>query len=375
MHKGNEYLAAIGTTVGTIIGAGILALPYAISKTGFWYGLLIFLLVGLASVFITLYTAELSFRERRMHQLPVMVGKYLGNKFKLSVLILQMLTIYGAMIAYLVGLGIALVLIFSIPYYIAVLIVFLLTLPLIYEGYDAIEISETPLSVIKILLLLAVSAIILLSLSPRNLNYFNFKNFLEPFGVVLFALTSFTVIPEVKEEVGNDPRKLERAIIISYIISILIYVVFSAAFIGAFGQSVASIATNSITSGTMSLILILTTIFLLITPYLALGLVIVDAFFYDFGLSRMKSLLLGVWIPFFVAIIHPTFEGVLSITGGVFISLLAILILAAVVVGRLKERKRNTYRVAGGISMIIFTGAIMIIGLIWTLTYLYLQVI
>ena len=31
-----KYLAALSTTVGTIVGGGILALPYAIEKSGFF---------------------------------------------------------------------------------------------------------------------------------------------------------------------------------------------------------------------------------------------------------------------------------------------------------------------------------------------------
>jgi len=365
-----EYLAALSTTIGTIIGAGILALPYAVSRSGFLNGLIIFLIVGIASIMITLYTGELSFRENKMHQLPVMIGKYLGIKFKLATLLLQILTIYGALIAYLTALGAIFVVIFNIPYMLSVSIIFLLTLPLIFKGYDIIEQSETPLSIMKILLIIIVSVILLSSFNLNNLRTNHFSNLFSSFGVVLFALTAYTVIPEVKQEIKNNAKKLTSVILVSYIISISIYVLFTLAFIGEFGQNVAIIATNSVSSGWFMLLLLVTSIFLLVTPYLALGLVITDSFYYDFNIGRFKSLLIGVFVPFFVVLFDFGFESVLSITGGIFISLLAIFILMAVYISRKRSGISKRYNVKGGLPMIIFTGLVMIIGLIYTIIYI-----
>ena len=362
-----RYLAALSTTVGTIVGGGILALPYAVERSGILVGLLLFVVIGAASILITMYTGELSSRFKKFHQLPVMVGGYMGRKFRMLTLLFQILTIYGAQIAYLIGISIVLVALFDVPYYIALTLVFLLTLPLIYKGYKLVEDAETPLLFIKLGLIVAVSIIILTTFHVGNISLFNNGNIFGPFGVILFSLTGYTIIPEVREELGNKPKDLNSVIISAYVISIAMYVLFTLAFIGAFGSGVAEIATNSITSNGYQLLLAITTLFLLITPYIALSLVLTDAFSYDFKINRGVSLAMAAVIPFAIAFLDLDFQAVLSITGGIFVSALSILILAAVHLARKRERATPKYYVRGGEVAIVFTGIIMALGVVYTL--------
>jgi amino acid permease len=363
-----KYLAALATTVGTMVGAGILALPYAISRAGFIYGLLLFLIVGSASLFITLYTGELSEKSEKMHQLPILVSRYAGIKLRTAILIFEVLTVYGVQVAYLVALGVILNYIFAIPYALSVVIVLLLASPLVYKGYKAVEDAEIPLVIIKLALIAIASAIILLSFKPSNIAFSDINKLFVPFGVILFSLGGYTVIPEIKEELGKNKRELTSVIVVSYLIAIGVYLLFSFAFIGAFGQNVAIIATDSVTSSSYVLIFYVTALFLLVTPYIALGLVLTDAFYYDFKVGRFKSTLISVFIPFVIAIVEPTFETLLSITGGIFLSILSLLLLFAVYRERSRKKEKGLYRVRGGNYLLFFTGFIMILGLVYTVS-------
>ncbi|MCL4399204.1 hypothetical protein M1293_01680 [Candidatus Parvarchaeota archaeon] len=361
------YIEAISTTVGTIVGGGILALPYAVSKVGFIYGLLLFAVIGFASVMVTMYTGELSSRFKKLHQLPVIVGRYTSERFKVLVLLFQLLTIYGAQVAYLTGMGLVLVFILKINYLLSVSIVFILTLPLIYKGYRNVESAETPLLFIKIIFIVLISIIAFSMFKPSNIYGSGGGALFGSFGIILFSLTGYTVIPEIKQEIDGDIPRLKKTIIYSYLISITIYIVFSAAFFGAFGQNVSQIATASLSTGYYSIVAAITTLFLLITPYIALSLVITDSLNLDFGISRGKSTIAALLFPFAVAMFALNFDVVLELTGGIFLSILSILVLLAVYNARVSDKNKPALLVRGGNYMLLITGAIMSLGLIYTL--------
>ncbi len=362
-----RYLAALSTTVGTIMGGGILALPYAVEKSGFFEGIVLLVILGIASILITMYTGELSSHFKKLHQLPIMISHYTSKKTRFLILLFQVLTIYGAQIAYLTGISIVLVFLFHIPYTIALTLIFLLTLPLIYKGYKFVEDAETPMLFIKIALVVVASLSVFNLIRVTNLYALNLTNIFSPFGIILFSLTGYTVIPEVKQELG-DIKKLTSVIIVSYIIAILIYILFTFAFIGAFGPSVSAVATDGIHSLYYEAIFSITTLFILLTPYIALGLVLADSFTYDFHISRKVSMFLSVAVPFVIALFDLGFEKVLNITGGIFISLLAIMVLFAVYLERKRRGvKKIKYLVPGGNVAIFFTAIVMVIGLTYTL--------
>ena len=67
---------------GTIIGAGVLGIPYVISKVGFIPGFFIILLIGLAMLMLNLLLGEVILRTPGNHQLPGYAERYLGKTGK-----------------------------------------------------------------------------------------------------------------------------------------------------------------------------------------------------------------------------------------------------------------------------------------------------
>jgi amino acid permease len=364
-----RYLAAVGTIVGTLVGAGILALPYAVSKSGFLIGFLLLVIVGAASILMTMYTGELSFKSKRMHQLPILISRYTNKHFGLAVLLLQILTIYGAVVAYLIAIGISLSLLMGLPFALSILLVFVLSTPLILRGYATVEAVEMPLSLIKLGLIVAISIPLLLTLSMQNLSTIHPDKALFSFGIILFSLTAFTVVPEVKAELRGRKEQFNSVIVASVVISIAVYLLFTAAFLGVFGVGISEIATNSVSSTSFSYIFYVVTIFIVVTPYLALSLVLVDSLNYDFKIGRLKSFALAMFIPLVISLTNMNFAYVLDVIGGLFLPLLAIMVLVAVVKERKLPGAGKSYRVPGGMWLIAFTGAVMIVGMVYTVVY------
>ena len=101
----NKLAIAVTTLVGTVVGAGILGIPYVIAKTGFLYGALLIILIGLAYVFVNLFVGEIVLRTKKQHQLPGLAEKYLGKKGKKIMFFAMVFGIYSALLAYLIGEG------------------------------------------------------------------------------------------------------------------------------------------------------------------------------------------------------------------------------------------------------------------------------
>ncbi|MEM2916630.1 MAG: aromatic amino acid transport family protein [Candidatus Woesearchaeota archaeon] len=71
---------AVATLVGTIIGAGVLGIPYVMAKAGFLTGLLVLLLLGMVILTVNLCIGEVVLRTKGIHQLTGYVGIYLGDR-------------------------------------------------------------------------------------------------------------------------------------------------------------------------------------------------------------------------------------------------------------------------------------------------------
>ena len=74
----HHFLTASSMLTGTVIGAGILGIPYVVAKAGFWYGAILIFLLGLAYLFLHLSLGEIVIRTKKQYQLTGYAGKYLG---------------------------------------------------------------------------------------------------------------------------------------------------------------------------------------------------------------------------------------------------------------------------------------------------------
>jgi amino acid permease len=121
-------------------------------------------------------------------------------------------------------------------------------------------------------------------IETSNLSYINISNSFMPFGVILFAYLAFSIMPEIKKILNNERKKIKTAIIVSYSITFLIYVIFTLIVLGFKGQSTPELATLAL--GKPFIILGMLTMF---TAYLSLSVALMDTYIYDF---KMKNLLM-----------------------------------------------------------------------------------
>ena len=313
---------------GTAIGAGVLAIPYIVSKSGFLSGLIIILILGLAILFLNLFLGEVILRTKGNHQIPGYAEKYLGKIISCSML----LGIYGAITAYLIGEGQVLSSIFGLTPMKFSIIFFCIIAILVFIGLKAITRSEMIFSslVISLIVLISIFSFTSDKFNVSNLAEFNLYTILLSYGVVLFAFLGTAALPEMKEVLTKNKKKLKKAIIIGSLIPLLVYILFTLATIGITGLNTTEVATIGLGSLLGKHILIFGSLFAafaMFTSSLTLSLAMKEIFMYDYKIKPVSSWALTIFIPLAIFISGArSFVNILGITGALIGSIDCILI-------------------------------------------------
>ncbi len=366
-----EVYQAIATLMGTLIGAGVLGIPFVVAEAGFLTGVAIILLLGFALMLVNFAVGEITLRTNGNHQLAGYAGIYLGKKGKFTMLIAMFLVNYGALIAYIVGVGQSLFamtgilnpLVFSFLYWIIVSMI-------VYIGLKAIKESELDFGLLMLAIILIICSIALLSshFSISNLGSFDMTNVFIPYGVVLFSFLGSTAVPELKEILTSDRKYMQKAIFYGTFIPMVLYIIFAFAVVGVLGSSTTSIATiglGELYGNYMVIIANIFAVFAMTTSLLALGLALKEVYNYDLQLDKNISWVLTMFIPMIIIFlgvknfIH-TIDFVGSIAGGIQGILLILVFWKAVKYGeREPEYKIGKLKFFGWLLMLVFALGIL----------------
>ncbi len=343
-----KTFAAVAVLIGTIIGAGILGIPFVVMKAGFGIGVLNMILVTAILLVIYLYLGEIGLRTRANHHLSGYAELYLGKKGKIAMFIAFTFSIYSGLIAYLIGEGesISFMVYGTTSYALEFGIAFWLLLSAIaYFGLKALKEGE---EVGMMFILIMIISIVLLywnRIDPANLTYNNTSFFYLPFGVIMFAFLGFAAIPEVERILKTDKHLTKKAIWITMISVLIIYIVFAAVVVGSQGSNTPELATIALGKP-----FILLGIFTMFTSYLALTTALVDTLRFDFRKSKTKAWLYTIFIPLILYLIlyqigKASFIKVLGIGGVVSGFLVGALVLLMVKNAKKRGNRKPEYSV------------------------------
>ncbi|MEK6973954.1 MAG: aromatic amino acid transport family protein [Nanoarchaeota archaeon] len=328
-----SLLEAIATLTGTTIGAGILALPYVVQKAGFLTGLLDFFIIGLSILFINLAMGEVALRTKENHQLTGYANKYLGKKGKLIALLVMIFGIYGALTAYIIGEGKALAALFGGNELLYSFLFFLIASSIVFIGIRIVKKFELVLASVSVLLIMLIIAMSIGKVNLDNLEQFDIKNLLIPYGVIFFAFLAIPAIPEMKEELSRNKKDLKKAIIIGTSIPFIAYILFTFAIIGAAGLNTSEIATLNLEKAINNKVAVffgfLLPIFSMSTAFLSLALALKEMYMYDLRLNKNVALILTVLVPLIVVLLGVTdFIKILSVVGALVAGVDGFLVIA-----------------------------------------------
>lgn len=303
MNKKIPLLQAVSTLIGTIIGAGILGIPYVFSKAGFWTGVVVLAVVTLAMVFIKLMFGEITLRTYGNHQISGYVEKYLGKFWKNLTSLILILAISGSLLAYFVGISYVLSEIFKGSQIAWGLGFYFLSAIFLYFGIKLIKNIELIFTVIIFLIVLIILFLSHQHFELGNLANFNFSNLLIPYGVVLFACSGMIAVPEVRKILIRREYLFKKSILLGVLIPSIIYLIFALVVVGVTGLNTTEIATVGLGRIIGYKIIIIGNIFAfftMATSLLTMGLGLKETFNFDFKIKHFWAWLLTIMIPLII---------------------------------------------------------------------------
>jgi amino acid permease len=372
----------------TIIGAGILALPVAAAKTGFFPMLLILLVVGGVSIFSAMYIAETVVNTPGDHHLPGLAKEHLGG-FGFAVMIIGIIIyIYGALTGYLAAGG---QLFYSlsngkIPVLAGILIYFVMGSFIVHFGLKIVSRVETYLFSAMLILIGIVIALTLPNIEIPLLLETHWDDTMNIFGVVLFAYVGHSIIPSVARGL-NHLDDINKVSVWGVLIPLLLYVLWCLAVIGAVPKTAveglpslagakgsgqpATIPLGLIIGGSVVLLGNLFAVLSTMTSYIGFGFSLKEAYV-DVAdemhqkISPRAVTLLVVIPPLVIALFKPkAFVNALDIAGtyggGLFVGILPVLM----VLSSRKKIKTIKHMTWGGKWMPYIVLIIYVIGMFY----------
>ncbi|MEM4246962.1 MAG: aromatic amino acid transport family protein [Candidatus Woesearchaeota archaeon] len=363
---------AAATLVGTIIGAGVLGIPYVMAKAGFLTGLLVLLLLGVVILAVNLCIGEVVLRTKGIHQLTGYVGIYLGDRGRRLMTLAMIIGNYGALMAYIIGEGRSLAEVFGGNPWVWSAVFFVIGGFIIYRGLIAVGFSELVLSGIKFSALFIILVLMVSSrfFDPSHLVHFDITKFFVPYGVILFAFLGAIAIPEMREELSGRLKDMKKAIVVGSVVPLVAYALFGFAVVGVTGYYTTEVANVGIgrLMGFVPLFIVnLFAVMAMATSFIAIGLGLKEMYEYDYGLNPLLSFVVTLSVPVLLILagIH-SFIKILGLTGALAGGLEGILLLLTYWKARGHGQRKPEYEVKVGLLPIALMILVFVVGAIIT---------
>lgn len=335
MHS--RTIQALLLFIGTIIGVGVFALPYTISRAGLMVGAAELVVLTVIVTLIHLMYGDISLSVPGSHQMPGYVSILLGRYPRAISSASSILGLLGSLVAYiLVGsLFLATLLqpiLGSSAMPVAFALFFLVgAVTFFYDNSFSTELN----GIFTVLLVIFMAVLIVLGLSagggiPSSSG--GFRDAALPYGVILFALAGASVVPRVKETLaGAERRNLGTILLWGTIIPAVFYLFFTLAVLSS-SDTVTRDAIGGLGPrlGSGAVILGAAIGFLAtITSFVGIGLTLRETLNFDFRISKTLAWLSALFVPFLLVFAGVSdFVRLISLIGACTIGVDSILIAA-----------------------------------------------
>jgi amino acid permease len=363
-----NLLEAIAVLTGTIIGAGVLGIPYVVAKAGFLTGAVAIIVLGLALIMLHLYLGEVSLRTKGIHQITGYAKLYLGKWGERLTVVAMLVGIYGALIAYIIGEGVALNAIFGINATVASLLFFAVMAAFVFIGLKVIKGSELWLNLVMILVIGLIIVLSLGKIKATNLADFSFMKLLIPYGVILFAFLGTAAIPELNEILKKERKKLKKAIIIGSLIPLILYFLFALVVVGVGGvKEIATVGLGEMIGQHMVVLGNLFAVVAMATSFLALALALKWVFQYDYRINKHIAWGLTCFIPLAIGLSKVTgFIQVIGIAGAVAGGIEGTLIVLMHRKAKKLGKRKPEYSIKSNMLLTVLLIAMFVGGIVYT---------
>lgn len=370
--RDTKFYHAVALLVGTMVGVGMYGIPFAFAKSGFWIG--VAWLAGLAIVvaLFNLMFAELALSTQGTHQVTGYVNIWLGPWARRISTFANVLSIYGALLAYIIVIGEFLHNILS--HFITVdpqlySVVFAVVASLLWmlrvRTIATIELGMIALYTLAVCCILAVGVG---SIRPENFSGWTPDFWYLPYGVILFALAGLTAIPLQRQLLIGREKLLRPSILWAVGFAVILYVLFASVVVGVSGEvtSPASLAGLYDFLGTPIIVLgSLLGVLTIATSYVMLGTALFDTFHVDYRQGRPVSWLVAVIPPvaFFLSGLT-NFIDIIGLVGAVAVGVQSILLCAAYLRARRMRLRQPEWKLHIPTFVVVLMALFFVVGAI-----------
>lgn len=358
-----------GTTalVGAIVGVGVFGIPFVSVQAGFWVGSAYIVVLGGAVLLTHLLYGEVVERTPGDHRLTGHAAYYFGSWGKWLVGAVMLLGAFGGQLAYILIAGEFLDVLFPnmlSPFLWAAFFWAVGSL-FIWRGVRLMALGEVLMTVALMATMLFIFTKGVGHINPLNFSGVNLREFLTPYGVVLFALIGINAVPEVRAimrlskadlstgstlqsnsgqaEGGSThapsalsalrraKRDFKWAIVVGTLLPALLYLIFNAVVVGVAGDGTSPEAIRGLVPFLGEVVARVGALFGLLavlTSFLIFGAGIKNTLILDWNIARIPAVLLAVVTPFVLyAIGLREFISIIGLTGAVFGALMGPIVI------------------------------------------------
>lgn len=307
--------------IGSIIGAGILSIPYTAKKLGLLPSLLLMLVIGivlyLTSIVLLKFAAKYD-----GSPIALLAKNELGRLGGYLMMAGTMIYIYGALLAYLAAAGSTISALSPISSFPAALLFWSICSYIIFKGLEASMETEFVLVMGIIALFLIVTVASLPYSDFGNAFYLNLD--LGPIqtfiGVTLFGFVGHAMVPDVYLDL-EDYKKAKKSVGIAFVLIYFLYAILTISFILVFGRQIPQIAPKAFEQlyGKIGMVIgNLLPLITITTSFIGFGLAQKDNYDEYVGMEKKFSWGITTLPPLLLYILGiREFVGVLKIAGNV----------------------------------------------------------
>jgi len=363
LEKEVDFGESLAILIGTVIGAGVLGIPFVVAKSGLGIGIIIMIIVVIALTFEKLFLGEICLRTKQYHQMPGYAEKYLGKYGKWLSTFTAIFGHYGAIIAYIIGGGLVLSEMFGGNKFIWSMIFFTVGAILIYKGLALIKKFELWMTLGIMVIVLVISLFAFKEFEVEQAFFLDFNNIFLPYGVILFAFAGASAIPQMRRVLVGQEKDLKKSIIIGNSTIFLLYLLFAIAVIGATGLATTEVATVGLGQMLGQKIIYFANIFALFTmstSFLTLGLAVRNVYHFDYHINKKISWFLTCCIPLIIYLLGVksfirTIDFIGATVGGLTGILIVLMYWRAKKLGdRKPEFNLPKFKIIGSIIILMF---------------------
>lgn len=371
-----ESVLAAASLIGTIIGAGIFGIPYLFSKSGVLICFFYFLILGVVITLIHLFFGEIVLRTEGKHRLIGYAEKYLTKKAKPFLTFSVFVGTIGALLAYIILGGNFLKIIFpsSLSALQFSLILWLVLSFFVFQGIKSISIVEVFLNIGFFAIFISIVIFSLPKIETANFTLANASYLFLPFGVLLFSLIGWSVIPDI-EGILKEKRQLKKVIYWSMLTALIFYFLFGLIISGVTGVGTTQEAFRGLALALGHKIMVLGGLFGLLTistSFLMLANYLKNTLVFDLRFPKPVAFFLACFSPLLLFLLGINqFIWVIAVVG----TLVGVIegISIALIFRQAKSRgdKKPAYSLRAPKFLFYLTMVVLILGGISQLIYLF----